>query len=156
VFSRSLRVQLRRQDRRFIAEGFVKLRVGQVARLRQVRAAEIGTGKSGSSEISMIEQRLAEIGIGKVGAVEPRIGEIGAGQIGAVEIGARQCSKAQRCPPQPRRSEIDRAAIDLAHLALADAQGNSGEVGDDGGVLTPPSVPRSRATTQKVHMVRIG
>jgi hypothetical protein len=102
----------------------------------------------------MIEQRLAEIGIGKIDAVEPRIGEIGAGQIGAIEIGARQRGSATM-PAAAAPKLVDRAAIDLAHLALADAQENSGEVGDDGGVLTPPSVPRSRATTQKVHMVRI-
>jgi hypothetical protein len=52
-------------------------------------------------------------------------------------------------------SEVDRTAVQGAHLTLAGAQRNLGEIGNCGRVPSTPFVPRAWAAAQQLDMFRI-
>jgi hypothetical protein len=146
---------MRRQDGRGIAHGLVNLGLGQVARLKQACAREIGADELGAGKISAVEERFGEIGAREIGAVKSRIAQICVPQIRCAEVGAGQRGKAQRGVPQPRRGEIDGSAIDRTHLPLADTQGKAAQVGNDLGILRAPCVPRPWAAAQNFDMAGV-
>ena len=64
---------MRRQVRCRVAEGLFDLRPLEVPHIVQPRAGEIGVGKIGPGEISILEHGTAQIRAGEIGVRRPRV-----------------------------------------------------------------------------------
>jgi len=102
------------------------------------------------------QRGIAQIRANEIGAVKPRIGEIGTGEIGAGKICSGKGGEAQIRAAHACGSEIDRTAIHEAHLPLARAQAEAGQVRHGGWILLAPSIPAARSAAQHLDMFSVG
>ena len=103
---------------------------------------------------SLAPAKLACSSSAEIRAFKPRVAEIRFRQVGHFEIGASQGGEAQRGVSQPGEGEIDRPAADRPHPPLSDTQSDAREVRSKRRILRAPLVPRPRAATQRLDMLR--
>ena len=149
-------VEMIRDHGASVPDRVVDLFLREIARVFQARCAEIGAGEPRAGEVRIVQSRAAEIGAGEVGAIQPRFPEIAVREVGALELGSGKGRKAQGGVPQPRKGQVDRAAVDGPHLALAHAERETEQVREKRGISCAPRIPGPWAAAQDLDVKWIG